>query len=155
MKAQLVGNAAPNACENNPVNADSNAFDLGHLLRLRETIRSAAGDGTADGIAAPGLTASYMRLRAEVVVLVADSPLAEEFSRTFPDVDIIEVKAGPAAAQRLALSAAHSAQEAQGLLRQLAGWIEGLVAEQTLQERIRAEAVERVRLDTKPATGFA
>ena len=117
-------------------------------------IRSAAGGDEVDGLAAPGLTASYMRLRAQVAELVAGTRLADEFASSFPEIEVIEGQVHPNAARHLAFGAGPVAKEAQGLLRQLAGWIEGLVAEQTFEQRIQAEAAERVRQEKKPPTGF-
>ncbi len=83
-------------------------------------IRSAAGEGEPNGAAAPGLTQSYMRIRGEVAELVADTPLAGEFFRSFPEVEVMEVYDQPGEGKRLEIDAGHIALRAQGLLRQLA-----------------------------------
>ena len=40
------------------------------------------------------------------------------------------------------------------MLAQLAGWVDGLIQERTLQARIAADAEARVRAEKKPPLGF-
>jgi hypothetical protein len=131
-------------------------FDLGRLLRLQETIQAAAGSDEPGGLAAPVLTSSYKRLRGEVKNLISESPLVDEFERTFPEIDVVELPNEPNAQNRFVLENAGGplAQTAHALLQQLGGWIAGLVAERTLQARIEAEAIERVKREQRPPTGF-
>jgi hypothetical protein len=50
---------------------------------------------------------------------------------------------------------ASAAEEAQMRLRLIGGWIQGLINELTLAERMRLEAEASAKFAAKPATGFS
>lgn len=84
--------------------------------------------------------------------------LEEEFIATCPELDAVKA---PPDHPRPSLhfvweqEAKVAAQRAAILLKALAGWIDGMIAEQTLEARIQAEAAERVRKERRPPTGFS
>jgi hypothetical protein len=131
-------------------------FDLGRLLRLQEAI-NASTDTEASGKAAPALSESYMRLRGQAAELVAETQLADEFAATFPEIEVVQGPSGrdPAQAAAFSISAAPQAENALALLRQLGGWVAGIVREMTLEQQMRIEAQEKAKLAAKQPPGFA
>jgi hypothetical protein len=130
-------------------------LDLGHLLRLKGSIEAAASSVKPDGSGAPALTESYMRLRSQVQQLIGESSLSGEFESTFPVIEIVDKPMDhPRAAARAVMVHEAAAQEAKGLLGQLAGWLDGLIAEQTLEQRLRFEAEARVKEERRKPPGF-
>jgi len=124
------------------------SLDLGRLLMLRSAITGLTGNEKVQPPDAPSLTEGYRRMRSQVAVLVGDSDLRGEFDAMFPDLPAFNGDASP----RGNLIAWHTkataaATEAQRLLDQLAGWVGGLIDEQTLPERIQAEAMARVKAE--------
>jgi hypothetical protein len=130
-------------------------LDLGKLLRLKGMVESAASAvDPAQPESAHAITDSYQRLRAQVGELVGGSDLEGEFTASFPEIDVarFEPRRGSLIAEGAA--ALNAAQRARVLLGQLAGWLEGLIVERTLQQRIEAEAAERVKQERKQPPGF-
>jgi hypothetical protein len=130
-------------------------IDLGRLLRLKEMIDSAGDAVPADGASAPALTKSYARLREQIGGLVTGTPLADEFVQAFPEIEVVAApQAHPRSAARAALVNESAAREARALLGQMAGWVGGLIAEQTLERRMQLEAAERVSQERRDPPGF-
>ena len=131
--------------------------DLGQLLRLKQTIDAAAAV-QATPESADALVGSYNRLLANVRQLAVDASLETEFDGLFTPV-AASAPLSPGLVGRSMLqnrSAAEvAAASASAMLAQLAGWVDGLIAEQTLEARIKAEAQARVAAEQKPPTGFA
>ena len=131
-------------------------LDLGRLLRLKGMIESAASTVDPAVASAPALTESYSRMRAQVFELVNGSELSNEFSAAFPKMNPVSTPSGsghPSNMVRQIRTAEAEAQKARTLLGQLAGWLTGLIEEQTLTARIKAEAAERIK--QQRGVGFA
>lgn len=122
-------------------------FDLGRLLRLRSAIEGAAGAEKVEPADAPSLTGGYNRLRGQVQELVAGGELEAEFNSMFPEVAEFQGGSGPGPRGLIDwhTKATTAGVGAKRLLEQLGGWVDGLIQEQTLSERIQAEAAERVK----------
>jgi hypothetical protein len=105
-------------------------IDVGRLLRLKGTVESAA-EIPAEPSAANVLAETYGRLRSQALQVAEDRELRAEFEALFPE---IEPAPDPPDHPRESLHvvwkrrAAVQAQRASGLLRALAGWLEGLLA---------------------------
>ena len=124
----------------------STQVELPRLLRLRSMIESAASAVPDDGASAHALTESYARTRNEVRRLIADTQLVSEFDAAFPEIEVVEVTSrDPWAVAQSGLVNEPAARRAKLLLGQLAGWVGGLIDEQTLDRRLQLEAQERVR----------
>lgn len=124
-----------------------NSFDLGRLLRLKGAIDSMSGGGKPEPADASSLTEGYRRMREQVAEMVAGAEVESEFEAMFPTLEAF-IETSPTGGQGLIEwhhRATSAATRAQGLLNQLGGWLEGLIAEQTMPERIQAEAAERVK----------
>lgn len=125
------------------------APDLGRLLRLQNSISALATEGKIEPSDAPSLTQGYLRMRSQVADLIAGSELEAEFNELFPEIPEYTSQGGPIAGGRGLIDwhtkATTAATDAKRLLDQLGGWIAGLIEEQTLPERIQAEAAERVK----------
>ena len=132
------------------------SLDLGKLLRVQAMVNEAAQvEATRD--AAGALVRAYLGLRDEVLLSLQSADLKElrdEFDRLFPllanpppfnpNFDVVRSHTQLAAA----------AEEAQLSLRRLGGWIQGLINELTLGERLRLEAETKAKLERRPPTGF-
>jgi hypothetical protein len=131
-------------------------LDLGRLLRLKGMVEAAASSvEQPDGSAAPALTGSYMRTRAEISSLLGGSGLEQEFANAFPEIEVVEGgHRHPRDAAAAGITDAPAARSAQVLLGQLAGWLDGLIAERTLDQRLRLEAEERVKQERRQSPGF-
>ena len=125
-----------------------NKFDIGRLLRLKSSIAAAASGGKVEPADAPSLTGGYLRMRAQVAELVSGGELEAEFEAMFSEISEFEGGSGPGPRGDLIAwhtKATTAGIDAKRLLEQLSGWIEGLIEEQTLSERIQAEAAEKVK----------
>ena len=124
-----------------------NDFDLGRLLRLKTSIAAAAQGDKVEPADAPSLTNGYRRMRAQVAELVGGAELEAEFNEMFPEIPEFQGSSGPGPRGLIDwhTEATTAGTNAKRLLEQLSGWIEGLIEEQTLAERIQAEAAERVK----------
>jgi len=125
----------------------ANQFEVGRLLRVHAMVSAAQVEATgASGIA---LVRAYTGLVAEMnsVLSAGTEGLREEFARLFTPIE-----------EPPALNArwnAVAATEALVKLRQIGGWIQGLIDELTLEERLRLEAEARVKAENQPPTGFS
>lgn len=136
-------------------NTEAPELDLGRLLRMQATVMQAA-QGEANYQAGEALTGAYVGLREEMQRVLEDAGLAElrvEFERLFPTLDVPR-SYSPALPESTGAKLAAAANEAQLGLRKLHGWIQGLIDEQTLDERLRMEAEEKAKLASRPPTGF-
>ena len=130
-------------------------IDLGRLLRLKEMIASAAGVDPANATSVYALAKSYGRLRAQVAATVEGSSLEQEFEGAFPSADQVgRLPQEPQMLRSGGITHSQVARDAQALLAQLAGWVEGLIAEQTLERRLELEATERVKQERRQSPGF-
>jgi hypothetical protein len=110
-------------------------MDVDRLLRLKGTVQaSVAAPDTTGG---QGLVASYGRIRSEVVAALG-TQYEDGLSRLFPGE--LATSGRPWGQQEL---------EVKTLLTQLAGWIDGVIEGQILNQRIQAEAEAKAR-----TTGF-
>lgn len=124
-----------------------NNFDIGRLLRLKSSIAAAAQGSKVEPADAPSLTSGYRRMRGQVVELISGGELEAEFNEMFPEIPEFQGASGPGPRGLIDwhTEATTAGINAKRLLEQLSGWIEGLIEEQTLAERIQAEAAERVK----------
>jgi len=119
---------------------------VGRLLRLKGAIDALVGPGEVKPDDLEGLAAGYGRMRKQVADLVKGSGLEAEFEALFPELGPVTNKGpGPGGLIDWHHEATSTAKNAKGLLAQLAGWVDGLIAEETMSERIQAEAAERVK----------
>ena len=129
-------------------------ISLGQLLRLKGMTEAAGTAVAADGASAPALTESYIRLRDQIANLL-QGDFADEFDAAFPVVEEVRQPMDhPRAAARAAIIHEAAARRARTLLGQLAGWLDGLIAEATLEQRLRFEAEERVKAERRQPPGF-
>lgn len=130
-------------------------FELGKLLRMRNMVTAAAQvEATHDS--ARALVRAYLGLRDEMLVVLEGESLddlREEFERLFSPIE--EPREVNVAIHHTITAAAALAAEAQVGLRRMEGWIQGLIDEQTLEQRLRMEAEEKAKLESKRPTGFA
>jgi hypothetical protein len=108
------------------------AVAVGQLLRLRGMIHSAATSVEADGNGAQALTQSFARLRGMVRDVVDDSSATvEEFDTAFPVIPVVQHDSDEGMREVAMRQSLYSpqAKEAQALLGQLAGWVDGLLEE--------------------------
>jgi hypothetical protein len=130
-------------------------LDLGRLLRIHAMVMEAAQvEPTYQ--AGEALAGAYIGLREEMQRVVEDAGLANlrvEFDRLFPTVDA-PPSYSPALPESTGAKLAVAANEAQLGLAKLHGWIQGLIDEQTLDERMRMDAEEKAKLEGRPPTGF-
>jgi hypothetical protein len=133
----------------------ANQPDLGRLLRVRAMVIGAAQVEATEG-AALALVRAYAGLREEMLhVLESEAlgPLRDEFERLFTTMEEPE----PFHPYRGAVGHAElasAASEAQVNLLKIQGWIQGLVDELTLEQRLRLEAEEKAKLESKFKPGF-
>jgi hypothetical protein len=123
-------------------------LEIGRLLRIHAMLTEAAQtEATKRSVIA--LVRAYNSLRSEMLNALAGDDLAElrqECERLF-----VELTEPP----MIDWMREETANEALLNLRKLAGWIQGLIDEQTLETRLRMEAEERVKKERRPPTGFA
>jgi hypothetical protein len=131
------------------------SLDLGRLLRVDEMVTQASQtEAVRDSAAA--LVHAYLGLRDEVLGLLEPEDLRElreEFERLFEPLD----DPGPFREMRAVedqMRLAAVAEEALMRLRQIGGWIKGLIRELTLEDTMRLEAEAKARLASKPPIGF-
>jgi hypothetical protein len=134
----------------------ADGLDLGRLLRFREVVNQAA-QTTATFESGRAVVSSYLGLRSEVQHILQEQglqELREEVERLFPPIDEPEPY-DPFLQTDTGTAILVAANEALLKLRMLAGWIQGLIDEQTLERRLQLEAEAKVRAEAKPPTGFA
>lgn len=125
-------------------------LDLGKLLRLHAMVTASQVDATRTS--ARALSLAYINLTAEIRQALSIQGLEDllaEFDRVF--TPLAEV---PEAVDVNDLVATSRANEALVKLRQVGGWVQGLLDELTFEQRMRMEAEEKARLAAKPTTGF-
>lgn len=134
--------------------ADTSGLDLGKLLRLDEMVTQAA-QTEAVRDSARALVRAYQTLATEIHTFLLPHPeLSEEFRRLFgPLEDPGPFREMHALDDQMRLAAA--AEEALMRIKLIGGWVKGLIRELTLEETMRLEAEAKVRLATKPPTGFS
>jgi len=122
-------------------------FDLGRLLRVRAMVTAAQVEATDK--AGLALVRAYTGLVAEMNLVLSEGTeeLREEFARIFTPIQ----EPAPLNARMMAVQAT----EAFVKLRQIGGWIQGLIDELTLDERLRLEAEAKVKAENQPPTGFS
>ena len=136
-------------------NTDSTDLDLGRLLRMQATVMHAS-QAEATFQAGEALAGAYLGLREEMQRVLEDGGLPAlrvEFDRLFPSLDV-PPPYSPALPESTGAKLAAAANEAQLGLRKLHGWIQGLINEQTLDERLRMEAAEKAKLESRRPIGF-
>ena len=133
----------------------ADGLNLGKLLRVRNmVIASAQVEATHNAQLA--LYRAYQGLRTEMLVVLSGSEvsdLRDEFERLFPDLE--EPREVVATMHHTVTRAQEGAIEAQAGLRKMEGWIQGLIDEQTLEQRLRMDAEEKAKFESKRPTGFA
>lgn len=123
-----------------PVGNDGSEIDLGRIFRLKGMVEAACLHGDLSWTDAPGLTQSFNRLRGQVINAFEGRPEREEVIAAFPEVkEVAPTRPNPTS---IGVNTA-AASEANGRLKQLAGWLGGFADEAALAERIQAEADER------------
>jgi hypothetical protein len=131
------------------------SLGVGKLLRLQGMVTAAASTEAARDSAA-ALVHAYNGLQDELrASLESDETmdLAEEFDRLFPPL-AEPGEFSPVLAVESHARLAAAAEEGRTRLVQMGGWIQGLIEEITLQERMRLEAEAKAREQAKPRTGF-
>jgi hypothetical protein len=125
---------------------------LPRLLRLRGSLARSLPDGDVDNADAKGLAESYARLRIATRELAVALDLdAGEFDAQFP------TSAGePTVGTRLThtLRNLEVAKTAASLLRQLGGYVEGLIEALVLEQNITMEQVKAAREAARQPPGF-
>jgi hypothetical protein len=112
--------------------------DVPKLMRLKAAAEAAAETNPTNASAA-ALTQSYQRLREQMVGYLGDREEAHEFTTLFPDNLVTPPRpqgGGPAAAQLAASTSGRLAEHAALLLRQMAGWIGGMIDVATFKEHM-------------------
>src|SRR5579859_2078572 len=131
-------------------------LSLGRLLRMQAMVTQAA-QVEAGRDSAAALVHAYSALRTEMLDVLDRDSLAElrgEFDRLFPEMEEpppFNPNFDPVSSHAKLAAAASQAQMG---LRRLQGWIQGLIDEMTLSERMKLEAEARVKLENKPKPGF-
>jgi hypothetical protein len=137
----------------------TNGIELGPIIRIKETLTAAADAVKPDETAAHALTESYIRLRGEALRIVEEGGLPEEeFVNTFPEIELAPLPDPSTHPRQVLKQAAQNealAKQASSLLKQMAGWFDGIFVEQTLERRLEMEAAERVKQEQKKPPGFA
>ena len=131
------------------------SLDLGKLLRMRAMVTQAA-QVEATYHAGGALVRAYHGLRAEMFLILEPEALADlraEFQRLFPSLGEPPMFS-PALAVATQARLAEAASEAQLSMRKLQGWIQGLIDELTLDQRLRLEAEAKAKEAAMPRTGF-
>jgi hypothetical protein len=130
-------------------------LDLGRLLRVRGMVTGASQvEATHD--ASIALVRSYTGLRAELLRILEPETLGDlhdEFERLFPEMDE-PLPWHTLRGQQGLVELAAAASEARINLQKLQGWIQGLIDELTLDQRMRMEAEEAAKLANKVRPGF-
>jgi hypothetical protein len=129
--------------------------NIGRLLRVQAMVTEVA-QTEATYKAAGALVRAYLSLRAEVILIMAAEELSDlrgEAMRLFPEIGEPApfTSAGQPQSHEVLETAA---TEALSRLRQLGGWIQGLINELTLDQRLRLEAEAKAKLEAHPGTGF-
>jgi hypothetical protein len=130
-------------------------LDLGRLLRMQAMVTQAAQIEVTYQ-SGKALARAYLSLRDEMLRILEDESLAglrAECERLFPVIED-PPPFHPGMLQSTAAELSEAANEAQLGLRKLQGWIQGLIDELTLEQRLRFEAEARAAQGVRPPTGF-
>jgi hypothetical protein len=132
------------------------ADDLATLLRLKGVL-DAAVQMPPDDSAAPALTDSYTRLRGHVrdLVISSASVSKDEFDALFPELPTVTLPRRLDMIVEQAPKLEAYAKHASLLLRQLGGWVDGLIATLTFTQRLDAEARAIAELSARPPTALS
>jgi hypothetical protein len=119
---------------------------LPRLLRLRGALEQSLEDpATIDPFSMDGLRDGYSRLRAQARALAVDLGIdADEFDAIFPE------HASAEGGNQIAI-----AKAAASLLRQLDGYLGGLIQTQAINQHITVEQLELAREAARRPPGFA
>jgi hypothetical protein len=132
--------------------------DLGHLLRLKQMIDAAAIRQATQESGQP-LVLVFNRLLGSVRDLALKLGVEDEIDDYFHPLQeppaLEPGRPGTVRAWEAAGRAQAAAVEASLMLAMLGGWVDGLISEQTLDARIRAEAEARAEAEKKPPFGFS
>ena len=125
------------------------ALDLGRLVRMQAMVSAAQQEAT--GFAGGPLIRVYNSLVDEMSTILEQASgtreLRDELKRLFTYLD-----EPPALDQRAQLVAA---TEALLKIKQLAGWVQGLIDELTFEKKLKLEAEATAKLAARPRTGFS
>jgi hypothetical protein len=130
-------------------------IDLGRLLRMRGMVIGASQvEATRDaGIA---LVRAYAGLREELLRILEPETLRElhdEFERLFPPM-AEPLPWHPMRGVIATAELAAASSEAKVNLQKIQGWIQGLIDELTLDQKMRMEAEETAKLASRVKPGF-
>jgi hypothetical protein len=130
---------------------------LPRLLRLRASLSEALPQGEIRDADAAGLAESYVRLRAATRALATDLGAGgDEFDAQFPEVAGNPMRA-PARMHEVARHGFHNREVASTsatLLRQLAGYVAGLVEAVVLDQNFTMEQIAAAREAARQPPGF-
>jgi hypothetical protein len=129
---------------------------LPRLLQLRGMVARAAPPDAADLQAqdAYGLIESYNRLRQAVRdFAVKSGATEEEFDRDFPRIDSVS-EAFPAPAPRILMDYGSKARNAAVAIRQLAGYVEGMIEALVIEQQLDRAQIEAAREASRQPPGF-
>ena len=131
------------------------SLDLGRLLRMRAMV-TAAAQTEATYQAGIALVKAYLNLRGEMLKILEPETLGqlrEECARLFPHMEF-PPPYSPTLPLDTSAKLADAAHQAQTNLRILQGWIQGLIDELTLEQKLRFEAEAKIAQASRPPTGF-
>ena len=105
------------------------ALEVSKVRRLRALVEAAIPPGKLDGTHAPALTSTYAALRRQIAEAL-ESPLREEFSDFFPELQVVEPPGrDPHSVGMFPATFASAAEGAATKLRLMKGWLDALIAE--------------------------
>ncbi len=116
------------------------SLDLGRLIRIAHTVRSAMDAVGPEQAATSGgaMPDAYVRLRPEVVDAIP-AAMRDEFERICPQRGW-GIGVGTGGSQRSPMHVASAYHEARAGLAGIAGWLEGYIAGEQAQQQIAANA---------------
>jgi hypothetical protein len=101
-----------------------------------------------------GLTESYLRLRVSVRSASIDLGGSEEsFDAEFPQIESVSPNY-PAVGGRIMMDMTSKASHAATLLRQLAGYVEGLIEAVVIEQRLDVAQIQAAREAARQPVGF-
>lgn len=125
--------------------------DLGRVIRLKTSIDQAAAAGRMGDQWSPmggeAMKSAYLAMRQELLLLLDESNLVEEFQRMNPAVP----DSRPPVLSNLFAASAYSESYGSALLR-MAGWLDGLIQESRM--RMEIAALTTARIKEERGTGF-
>ena len=130
---------------------------MARLMRLRGSLAQALPSDAVKDTDAEGLVGAYGRFRAAARSLADDLGVEpSEFDAQFPEGvgEPVELRGDPIRMHRLQLKNEAVARKAAQLLRELAGFLGGLLEHQALEMRITQQQLAAAREAAKPSVGF-